>query len=184
VVLDRDGTVIEEDVYLSDPDRVHLVPGATKGLRKLKEMELGLVVITNQSGVGRGYFDMERLDLIHIRVSELLQSEDVLLDGIYSCPHVPEDDCRCRKPRSELLENASKDLGFDPESCFVIGDKACDIELGQHVGATTFLVRTGYGAQVAQEGGASPDYTVDGLWEAALVIQDILQGRAQDGSPG
>lgn len=174
VVLDRDGTIIVERHYLSDPNHVELIPGAAEALRQLRESRLGLVVVTNQSGIGRGFFDEERLDLIHQRLHQLLEAEDVCLDGIYFCPHTPEDNCSCRKPRTGLLKLAVKDLDFDPRACFVIGDKASDIEMGQRIGATTLLVRTGYGAEVAREGTATPDYAVSGLLEAAQVIQRML----------
>ena len=174
VVLDRDGTIISERNYLSDPRQIELIPGATGALRQLYDMHLGLVVVTNQSGIGRGFFDEACLGLIHRRLSELLEAEGVHLNGIYFCPHTPANDCQCRKPRAGLLELAAQELDFDPTACFVIGDKPCDIEMGQGMGATTFLVRTGYGAQVAEEGTASPDYTVDSLPDAAQVIQGIL----------
>ena len=174
VVLDRDGTIISERNYLSDPRHIELIPGATGALRQLYDMRLGLVVVTNQSGIGRGFFDEARLGLIHQRLSELLEAEGVHLNGIYFCPLTPADNCPCRKPRAGLLELAAQELDFDPRACFVIGDKPCDIELGQGIGATTFLVRTGYGAQVAEEGTATPDYTVAGLTEAARVIQHLL----------
>jgi len=174
VVLDRDGTIIVERQYLSDPRQVELIPGAASGLRQLSQMGLGLLVITNQSAVGRGFFDQARLDLIHQRVCELFVAEGVYLDGIYVCPHRPEDDCPCRKPRPGLMELAARELDFDPQACFVIGDKACDIDLGRRVGATTFLVRTGYGAQVAAEDTVTPDYVVDGLEEAARVIGRLV----------
>ena len=187
VVLDRDGTIIVERQYLSDPSEVELIPGAASGLRQLSEMGLGLVVITNQSAVGRGFFDQARLDLIHRRLCELLNAEGVHLDGIYVCPHRPEDDCPCRKPRPGLLELAAQELDFDPQACFVIGDKACDIELGRRVGATTFLVRTGYGAQVTAETTVIPDYVVDDLWDAAQVIERLLaadEGTGADATRG
>ena len=174
VVLDRDGTIIVEREYLSDPRQVELIPGAASGLRQLSEMGLGLVVITNQSAVGRGFFDQLRLDLIHQRLRELLHAEGVYLDGIYVCPHMPEDNCLCRKPKTGLLELAAKELGFNPQASFVIGDKACDIELGQRAGATTFLVLTGYGAQVASESRVSPDHVVANLENAAQVIRHLL----------
>ena len=174
VVLDRDGTIIVERQYLSDPRQVELIPGAARGLRQLNEMGLGLVVITNQSAVGRGFFDKARLDLIHRRLCELLNAEGVRLGGIYVCPHRPEDNCLCRKPRPGLLELAAQELDFDPQACFVIGDKVCDIDLGRQVGATTFLVRTGYGAQVAAEATVTPDYVVDDLRDAAQVIERLV----------
>jgi D-glycero-D-manno-heptose 1,7-bisphosphate phosphatase len=171
VVMDRDGTLIVERHYLSDLEQVELLPNVAEGLRQLSAMGLGLVVLTNQSAIGRGFFDEARLEQIHQRLRELLAAEGVQLDGIYFCPHLPDDHCECRKPRTGLMERAAKELGFDPAAAFVIGDKPCDVELGQRVGATTFLVRTGYGAQ--HEGATSADYVVDGVAEAAQVIQGV-----------
>lgn len=176
VVLDRDGTVIVERHYLSDPRLVELLPGAAAGLRALRDLGLGLVVITNQSAIGRGFFDQARLHAIHRRFSELLRVEGVRLDGIYVCPHRPEARCACRKPGTALLERAARELRFDPRSSFVIGDKACDIELGRKVGATTFLVRTGYGAQTLADLALAPDYVVDDVRHAASVIRTLLAG--------
>lgn len=171
VVLDRDGTIIEERHYLSDPGQVELIHDAAPGLRQLQRMGLGLVVITNQSGIGRGYFDEARLELIHQRLGQLLEAEGVYMDGIYFCPHIPEDDCLCRKPKTGLLELAARELNFDPRASIIIGDKASDIEMGQRVGATTLLVRTGYGAEVGQDGTTTADYAVNGIVESARVIQ-------------
>ena len=147
VLLDRDGTIIEEKNYLSDPDQVVLLPGAVEGMRRFQEMGLGLAVITNQSGVGRGYFDLERLEEIHRRMLTLLDAHGVSIQGIYFCPHLPTDGCRCRKPETGNLEQATRDLDFDAGSSFVVGDRAGDVELGRRAGATTFLVTTGYGAE-------------------------------------
>jgi len=174
VALDRDGTIITERHYLADPDLVELLPGAASGLRQLRRLGLGLVVVTNQSAIGRGYFDESRLRVIHQRMLELLTAEGVELDGIYFCPHMPEDDCPCRKPKLGLLELAANELGFDLLACFVIGDKACDIEMGRRVGATTFLVRSGYGAELVAKGSANPDYLVQDLLDAAQVIEHLL----------
>jgi D-glycero-D-manno-heptose 1,7-bisphosphate phosphatase len=174
VALDRDGTVIAERHYLSDPEQVELLEGAADGLRRLRELGLGLVLVTNQSAVGRGYFDLSRLEEIHRRLRELLDAEGVTLDGIYYCPHTPDEGCACRKPRPEMIEAAARELGFDPSRAFVVGDKACDVELGRGVGATTLLVRTGYGARLAGEGKAGADYVVDNLSEAARVVEGLL----------
>jgi D-glycero-D-manno-heptose 1,7-bisphosphate phosphatase len=175
VILDRDGTINAECKYLSQPEQVELLPGAASGLRQMRALGLGLILITNQSGVDRGYFDYPRLESIHQRLQDLLEAEGVALDAIYVCPHTPEDDCNCRKPKTGLLEQAGHDYGFDPASCFVIGDKSVDIELGQRVGATTFLVRTGYGAELEREGTVRPDYIVDELEQAVQVIERLLE---------
>jgi histidinol-phosphate phosphatase family protein len=171
VVLDRDGTIIEECSYLSNPEQIKLIPGAAEALRELSHMGFGLVVITNQSGVGRGFFDDARLRQIHERLRQLLEAERVQLDGLYFCPHKPQDGCSCRKPGVSLIERASRELVFDPETSIVIGDKSSDIEMGRRVGATTFLVRTGYGAQVAAEQLTAADYIVDDLPAAAEIIR-------------
>ncbi len=167
VALDRDGTLNVERQYLSSPDQVELLHGAGAGLRTMRELGLGLVIVTNQSAVGRGYFDMARLEEIHGRLRQLLLAEGVELDGIYICPHTPEDECVCRKPLPGLLLQASRELGFDPAGALVIGDKPCDIELGRGLGATTILVRTGYGAHYEAARTVTPDCVVDDLVEAA-----------------
>jgi D-glycero-D-manno-heptose 1,7-bisphosphate phosphatase len=179
-VLDRDGTIIVEQHYLSHPSGVQLLPGSAIGLRHMHRLGLGLVVITNQSAIGRGLIDHERLQEIHGTMLRLLEEEGVYLDGIYVCPHLPEENCSCRKPATKLLRVASRELGFEPRKSFVIGDKACDIELGKRVGATTFLVRSGYGEHSASEGGLGQDYTVDDLQEAATVIERILGQNFND----
>lgn len=170
ILLDRDGTIIKEKNYLSAPEDVELLNRASEGLRLLQSMGLGLVVVSNQSGVGRGFFDEQRLSEIHHRLQELLEKSGVNLHKIYYCPHIPDDNCHCRKPNPGLIEIAAQELGFNPLDSFVIGDKPCDIELGQRVGATTLLVRTGYGAEFAKSNQINPDYIVDDLWEAAQVI--------------
>lgn len=175
VVLDRDGTIIEEVSYLSDPKQIALIPGAGKALRDLGAMGFGLVVITNQSAVGRGYFDEAQLTRIHDRFLEVLRAEEITLDGLYFCPHTPQDQCFCRKPRTGLIQKASEDLNFDLSGSIVIGDKLSDIEMGCRVGALTMLVRTGYGAQVASEQKVAADYIVDDLPAAVEVIDRIFR---------
>jgi len=174
VVLDRDGTINVEREYLSDPGQLELLPGVASGLRHLRKLGLGLVVITNQSGISRGFFDWACLDLIHQRLCGLLAAEGIQLDGIYVCPHQSSDGCTCRKPQPELLEKSAREHHFKPCEAFVIGDKIIDIELGQQVSATTLLVRTGYGAQVAEQMAATWDYAVDDLASAAVVIERLL----------
>lgn len=174
VLLDRDGTIIKERHYLSDPQQVELLAGAASGLRQMQEMGLGAIAVTNQSGIGRGFFDEKRLWEIHQRMLELLTAESVFLEDIYFCPHTPADNCSCRKPLSGLVEQAAEKYGFNPQDSFVIGDKPCDIELGQRVGAITFLVRTGYGAEVAANQTLAPDYVVDDLLEAARIIERLI----------
>jgi histidinol-phosphate phosphatase family protein len=168
--LDRDGTIIADRHYLSDPAEVELLPNAAAGLRRLQALGLGLVVVTNQSGIGRGLFTRQNVGAVHERMNDLLAAARVRLDGIYICPHAPEKNCACRKPKAGLAKRAARELGFEIEKCFVIGDKECDVQLGRKMGAVALLVRTGYGVTEAQKPGLAPDYIVDDLREAARVI--------------
>ncbi len=179
-VLDRDGTLIVERNYLSEPNEVELIPGTIEALRELSRLGFGLVVITNQSGIGRGYFDETQLAGIHDRLTDLLAGEGISLAGIYYCPHLPEDLCRCRKPQPKLLELASAQLEFDPRQSFVIGDQACDIDLGRSAGATTILVQTGYGRQVAAQKLTSPDYVAHDLRDAARIIKGLKASNGRE----
>lgn len=179
VILDRDGTVVRDRHYLSQPEQVELLPWAAEGLRAMQAMGLGLVIATNQSGVGRGMFDSTRLDAIHQRMCDLLGAEGVTLDGIFSCPHVPEDDCDCRKPRTGLVEQASRRVGFRPSEAFVVGDKPSDVELGRRIGATTFLVQSVCGADAVGQGPGGCDYVVDDLRQAARVMARLIENRVE-----
>jgi len=174
VLLDRDGTIVFERGYIRDPEEIELLPGAASALKRLAESGFALAVVTNQSAVGRGLLTEDRLEEIHQRLRELLAAEGVDLAGIYSCPHVPEDGCSCRKPETGLFDRASRELGFQPSESFVIGDKQCDVELGQRAGATAILVRTGYGEEVAKDGSVTPDYVAEDLAEAARIIERLV----------
>lgn len=168
VLIDRDGTINVEKHYLSDPDQLELYPGAGAAIRRLNQAGYGVAVITNQSGIARGYFDLATLDRIHARLGELLAAEGARVDGIYLCPHGPDDDCACRKPLPGMVEQAVAEHGFDPAQAVMIGDKEMDVELGHAVGATTFLVRTGHGAKAVA--GSRADHVVDDLAAAVGVI--------------
>ncbi len=174
VLLDRDGTIVIEKNYLSNPEEVELIPGAAEALKRLRQMGLGLVIITNQSGIGRGYFDLVTLEKIHKKVTDLLAEKGVFLDDIYFCPHTPEDNCLCRKPKVEMVELAMKKHHFDPKLCFVVGDNRADIELGKNIGATTILVKTGYGNKLANNISVKPDYVINDLWKAPNIIHSII----------
>jgi D-glycero-D-manno-heptose 1,7-bisphosphate phosphatase len=176
VLLDRDGTLIQECHYLARVEDVELLPATGQGLRLLNQLGLGLVVLTNQSGLSRGYFDQDTLNAIHARMTQLLANEGVTLTDIYVCPHAPDDGCECRKPKPGLAHRAAAEWKFDLATCFVIGDKPCDIELGRRLGATTFRVRTGYGSLWEREY-PQADYIVDDLLAAAHIIREQMMGE-------
>lgn len=169
ILLDRDGTVNIERSYLSDPAQFDLYPGVGLALHRLRELGFGLAVVTNQSGLARGLISPDALEAIHAKMARLLADFDVQLDGVYICPHGPDDGCYCRKPLPGLIEKAAADFGFIPDQAIVIGDKPIDIELGQGVGARTLLVRTGYGAK--SETLCHPTAVVDDLPAAASWVE-------------
>jgi D-glycero-D-manno-heptose 1,7-bisphosphate phosphatase len=168
VLLDRDGTLIVERNYLARVEEIELLPNTLAGLRRLTQLNLGLVVVTNQSGIARGYFGWPEVHAIHEHLTRLFADNGVSLAGFYVCPHDPDEVCACRKPEPGLALTAAQELHFDPATAFVIGDKPCDIDLGKRLGATTFLVRTGYGEQYAK--GSNADHIVTDVLEAAEVI--------------
>jgi D-glycero-D-manno-heptose 1,7-bisphosphate phosphatase len=178
VLLDRDGTLNVERNYIADPDQLALIPGAGAALRRLRDRGFGLAVVTNQSGVARGYFDLATVERVHARLRALLAGEGVALDGIYVCPHGPDDGCRCRKPRPGLIEQAAAEHGFDPKRAFVVGDKTVDLDLARAVGATAILVRTGWGRDAEREADCRPDVVVDDLPAAAEWIERTVGSEA------
>jgi len=135
VFLDRDGTLNEDPGYLSDPDQVRLLSGVPEALRKLKESGFMLIVISNQSGVGRGLVPLETLNEIHSRMNQLiLQNGGAPIDRFYYCPHRPEDLCECRKPKPTLVQDAAKENEIDLSQSYMIGDRLKDLEAGRSAG--------------------------------------------------
>ncbi|BCS90217.1 D-glycero-alpha-D-manno-heptose-1,7-bisphosphate 7-phosphatase [Pseudodesulfovibrio sediminis] len=173
ILLDRDGTIIFDKHYLSDPDGVELLPGAVEGLKLMQAMGYGLVVLTNQSGVGRGYYDVASVNACNGRMMELLGEYGITVDGVFFCPHEPEAQCSCRKPASGLMDQAAAAHGFNPQEAFMIGDKEADMGVGRATGATTILVRTGKGAAHEERCRDSADYVVDDLVGAANIIKSL-----------
>lgn len=150
--LDRDGTIIEEVQYLADPDGVVLVPGAAEGLRDIRRAGFELVVVTNQSGIARGYYSENEFRAVQDRVALLLAAEGVQLDAVLHCPHHPDftGPCDCRKPALGLYERARTALGLDLAASIYVGDRLSDVMPALSTGGTGYLVRTGYGREQAQ----------------------------------
>src|SRR5690349_19298928 len=165
VFLDRDGTLIEEADYLSKPEGVVLYPGVGPALRRLMDFGFKLVIVTNQSGIGRGYFSEADMNRVNDRMLELLAADGVRIDKIYFAPEAPDQPSRGRKPSPQFLFDARDELGIDLARSFIIGDKLIDLECGWNAGVKrSILVRTGYGAKVAE----APAQLKD-----ALVVDDL-----------
>ena len=147
VFLDRDGTLVVEKNYLASPDGLELLDGVPEALRRLQAEGYALVVISNQAGVGRGLFPLSRVYQTMAALRIQLRQRGLELDGIYFCPHRPDEGCACRKPGTALLERAAADLDLDLRRSVMIGDRLLDVITGQRAGARSILVRTGYGTE-------------------------------------
>ncbi len=152
VFLDRDGTLNVEKDYLYRVEDFEFIPGVPEALKKLQEAGFLLVVVTNQSGVARGFYTLEDVEILHRHMRAELDKYGVTLDGIYVCPHHPEKgqppfniDCDCRKGKPGMLLQAAQELDIDLSQSFMVGDKLADIEAGTAAGCSSILVRTGYG---------------------------------------
>jgi heptosyltransferase-2 len=175
VFLDRDGTINEDVGYLNSPDGLKLIPGAAQAIRQINEHQLKAVVLTNQSGVARGYYSEEKLKEIHLRLEQLLTQQGARLDGIYYCVHHPDEGCDCRKPSLGMLGAASRDLSINLSHSYVVGDKLTDIQLARNAGAKGILVLTGRGQdQVAQLNHSQPAFVARDLFEAVQwIVKDV-----------
>lgn len=140
VFIDRDGTINRDTHYIGDPDNFFMYEGVGEGVRRLKEEGYLIIVVTNQSGISRGYFTEEDLKRVHKKMEYEFKTFGVKLDGIYYCPHHPDDNCMCRKPNTGLFEKAIVVHDIDVTKSFMIGDKELDIVAGKKVGLKTILV--------------------------------------------
>ncbi|MDA7916344.1 HAD family hydrolase [Verrucomicrobia bacterium] len=161
VFLDRDGCLIEERHYLSDPDEVVLIEGASLALKQLSDAGFELFLVTNQSGVGRGYFTLEDVARVHERLLSLLEEDGVVLKDIYIAPEAPDEPSRGRKPSPQFLFDARDEHGIDLGKSFMIGDKKVDVDCGLNAGVgKSYLVLTGHGPE----------------WQEQVDVSDPKQG--------
>ena len=166
VFLDRDGTIARDVHYCRRVEDFELLPTVPEAIRLLNTNSLKVVVITNQSGIARGYFTEEILAQIHDRMKQELAKDGAWVDAIYYCPHHPDDGCECRKPKTGLFLQAARELDIDLSRSFVVGDMQMDIDAGRALGSKTVLVTTGPQGGIVDP----PDYTAGSLLEAAKWI--------------
>lgn len=164
VFMDRDGTLIDDVGYPSRPDDVRLLPGAAEALTRLVVGGYKRIVISNQSGIGRGLITQAQATAVHERLLAVLAEEGAEIDAAYYCPHAPDESCSCRKPSPELILRAARELALDPSRSFMIGDKPSDIESGARAGCRTILLDGEPGAAQAV---VEPDAIVAD-WAAAV----------------
>jgi len=174
VFFDRDGTINEEAGYLSNPDDLRLIKGAAEAVKRLKILGIKVIVISNQSGVGRGYFSEEDVARVNRRMTELLSSQGARIDAIYYCPHHPEDNCECRKPRPGLLKKAALEHSIDLSRSYVVGDKKTDVELAGNAGAKGIIVKTGFGSAELMNISTAPVFVAEDILDATMwIINDL-----------
>jgi D-glycero-D-manno-heptose 1,7-bisphosphate phosphatase len=179
VFLDRDGTISEEIGYLNDATQFRMFPFAAAAIRRLNDSNLPVIVVTNQSGVGRGFFPESMVHTVHELMTRQLTVAGAHLNAIYYCPHTSDDECECRKPKPGLLERAAREHDLDLPRSFVVGDRYGDVELAHGTGSRGVLVRTGYGEEDLRENSSAwpkqPDFVADDL--AAAVDWILRQAK-------
>ena len=189
VFLDRDGTLNEEVGYIRDVSNLVLIKGAGAAVKKLNESGVAAVLVTNQSGVARGYYPEDHIAKLHERLLNLLKAEGASLDALYFCPHLPEGSvepfnrvCDCRKPEPGMVSRAfAEHPDFDRSRSYVVGDKSTDVELAEKAGATGVLVTTGFGQDVLEgkyQWPVQPDHTAANITEAVeWILEDLQQAK-------
>jgi D-glycero-D-manno-heptose 1,7-bisphosphate phosphatase len=182
VFLDRDGTLCEEVGYLNHISRLRLFPFAAAAVRRLNDAGFPVIVVTNQSGVSRGFFPESLVGEVHDRIRQELSAAGARVDAFYSCIHGKEDACACRKPRTGMLDRAARDHGLEVRGSWVVGDRRDDLELAHNAGARGVLVLTGYGRGDYHWHGPSwarqPEFVVDDVVGA---VDTILNCEAAAG---
>ncbi len=174
VFLDRDGTINEDKGYLSDIRNLKIIPGAVEAVNLLKKEGFLIFIVSNQSGLARGFFTVEDLEQIHDGIREIFS-----FDGIYYCPHHPDEDCPCRKPKPKMVLDAADKFRIDRGKSYVIGDALGDLEMGRRAGCKSILVLTGKGKEtetLLAGSGLSVEFIAESILEAAKwIVQDIYR---------
>ena len=177
IVLDRDGVINEDsEAYIKSPEEWRPLPGSLEAIAALNAAGFHIVVVSNQSGIGRGLYSEATLAAIHSKMRAAVAAAGGEITGIYYCPHTPDDDCDCRKPRPGLLLQVAADFGVSLEGLPFVGDKTADIELARRVGARPLLVLTGYGRETTA---SLADSTLETFPDLAGVASALLAEEAE-----
>jgi D-glycero-D-manno-heptose 1,7-bisphosphate phosphatase len=170
VILDRDGVINEDsDAFVKSLAEWHPLPGSIDAIARLSKSGFSVVVATNQSGLGRGIFTLDDLEAMHEHMNALVQDAGGEIAGIFYCPHTPEDDCECRKPKAGLIDAIERELGESPRGAWLIGDSQRDLEAGLARGCVPVLVLTGKGTAIRDK--LAQD--VSGKWRDLRVYPDL-----------
>ena len=188
IFLDRDGTISEEVGYVDMVEKFSIYTFSSKAIKKLNDLGIKVIVVTNQAGIAKGLYTEETLHSIHEKMREILKKEGARIDAVYYCPHHPEGkivsyrlDCDCRKPKNGLLLKASRELNLNLKDCFIVGDKIRDIKAGSSLGIKSILVLTGYGKEdletINSNDSEKPDFVTENLLEASEIICNELSKK-------
>jgi histidinol-phosphate phosphatase family protein len=181
VFVDRDGTLIRDPGYAHRPEEYVRLPGADEALRLLQEAGFGIAIVTNQSGIGRGYYTLDDYEKFQEHLVRDFASCGVRIEASYCCPHRPDEGCGCRKPETGLLERARRELGAALDESFVIGDKPADVELARRAGCGAVFVLTGQGERLRAEVPAGVAIVADVLAAARYILRERSPADASRG---
>jgi histidinol-phosphate phosphatase family protein len=188
VFVDRDGTLNYDSGYVISPEQLVLFPGVPEAIARLNQLGVMVIMVTNQSAIGRGMMTMEELENIHARLAALIRPYGASIDAIFSCPHHPQDGCGCRKPNTGLIDQAVDRFSLDLSHCYLVGDKRSDLEVAQKVAVPGVLVMTSpyslRAVQARDEGQVAIEYVADTFTQAVAWIEDNLLKRGNRTGPG
>lgn len=184
VFFDRDGTLNYDPGYIGDPDSVILYPGTAQAIAELRDHNYKIVVISNQSGIARGYFTEREVEAVNLKINSLLKAENAGIDAFYYCPFHPdfnsEEECKCRKPSPQLVFKAAEEMDIDLSRSYFAGDALSDIECGKRAGIRTILVKNGRSEEQISSllvEGKAPDFIAENLQETAkYILKDSIGG--------
>lgn len=168
IILDRDGTIIEDRGYVHKTKDLKFLPGAIEGLKEFQAAGYKFIIITNQAGIARKIFNSDQLKNFHAKLTSRLNIQGITIEKIYHCPHHPQftGPCECRKPAVGMVKIASQELDFNPADCIYIGDKDLDVKLGKNCAGTTVLIASGQYPNLVQ-----PDFKAKGLKHAFELLE-------------
>jgi len=172
IILDRDGVINEDSAdFIKSADEWQPIPGSLRAIAKLNKAGYTIVIATNQSGIGRGYFSVEALDAMHTKMQQELAELGGTIDRIYFCPHTPDDNCDCRKPKAEMFRKIMRDYDIDLHGVINVGDSLRDLQVGEIFFCRNMLVLTGKGKKTLQD---SPELNVEVFRDLAAVVDGLI----------
>ena len=177
VFLDRDGTINIDPGYLNNPDELIIIPGAKEGIKNLQDKGFLIFIITNQSGVGRGYFSLQQLEATHNKLLEEFSKDGIKVNSIRFCPHHPDENCDCRKPNTKLVRELIEEYRINTSKSYFVGDKLLDVRTGKNVGCRTVLIDPQSDSAVEKNNEIIPDYCAKDLYGASQWIIDDMNSN-------